>query len=131
MSTTLSPGVLVKRFSINDIDAWAASLPKEEDFFKFKADKGKNQVGLFCEDFANALWAVGEVAEYGTRKYAESTWKDVPDALKRYRRAFMRHYNAYLRGEKRDEESGHLHLTHAFWCMAAILELEIKNDDNT
>ena len=100
---------------------------KNKEYYSSKADKGKNLVGLFCEDFANALLAAGEVSEYGLRKYAKSTWKDVPDGLQRYRWAFMRHYNAYLRGEKIDEESGCPHLAHALWCLSAIFELDLKD----
>lgn len=84
-----------------------------------KADAGKPRFDLIPP---GPMLALAEIYEYGTRKYEEDSWREVP--LKKYEAAGMRHYNAWKRGEKRDPESGKLHLAHLLWNVIAMMELD-------
>lgn len=89
-----------------------------DDYHKRKFDAGKSRPDLIP---AAALEGIAEVLAYGAAKYAEDSWQLVPDAVKRYRAALLRHMIAVLKGEERDPESGHLHIDHvatnaAFLC---------------
>lgn len=67
---------------------------------------------------------VGEVLTYGAKKYAPNNWRYVTHAKERYQGALMRHWYAYLAGEKLDEESGLPHLYHVATNIAFLIELE-------
>ena len=98
-------------------DNKAATL-EPEDYHKRKFDAGKSRIDLIPGE---ALEGVGEILAYGAAKYAEDSWKLVPDAEKRYRAALLRHMAAILRGEDRDPESGRLHIDHVA-CNANFLQ---------
>lgn len=95
----------------------------------FKADKGKNRLGLIFADFPRALELIGEIATFGAEKYIDHGWVSVPDGEKRYRDALYRHLLAYERGEELDPETGLSHLGHAAWNIAAILELKLRREE--
>ena len=82
--------------------------------------RGKVRLGLLPP---RAVEAVGRVLTYGARKYAPGNWKRVDDRT-RYVDALLRHAFAYVRGEKRDPESGEHHLAHAVCCAMHLVELE-------
>lgn len=73
---------------------------------------------------AEAVEAMVEVLTYGAKKYTPENWRKVPDWRWRYFAAAMRHLWAWKRGQKRDPESGKLHLAHAMCCIAFLLELD-------
>lgn len=89
-----------------------------------KDDAGKPRPTLVLNSMARAIARVIDVAEYGARKYAPDNWLQVPDGIKRYTDAGLRHRQAHALGEVNDPESGLPHLAHAAWCALAVLELQ-------
>lgn len=85
-----------------------------------KQDAGKVRLGLLPP---RAVEAVGRVLTHGATKYAPGNWKRMDDRT-RYVDALLRHAFAYVRGEKRDPESGEHHLAHAVCCALYLVELE-------
>lgn len=72
-----------------------------------------------------ALYELGLVAGMGEEKYARFNY------LKGYRwslnvDAAFRHLLAFLSGEDRDPESGHLHTAHAMWHMGALTSFQLR-----
>jgi len=74
-----------------------------------KYDQGKPQLSLLPP---KAVIGVSEVLTFGRVKYCKEGWKDVPDAVDRYRDALLRHFMAILDGEDIDPESGLPHIDH-------------------
>ena len=62
-----------------------------------------------------------KVLTFGAKKYSDNNWMIVPDAVKRYEAAMLRHISAYKRGEELDPESGLKHLAHAGCCLLFLL----------
>ena len=93
-----------------------------------KFDSGKLEMAEFFSQFPNALEGLCTVAQYGKIKYSEGNgnvnFKEVPDAIKRYKDAMVRHMMAYLKGENIDKESLCPHLFHLLWNVGAIIELD-------
>lgn len=90
-------------------------------------DSGKNRLGLVLGGFSRAIEAVGMVGTFGAAKYSDNGWLEVPDGVRRYRDAMIRHQMADMRGEVHDQESGLLHLAHAAWCSLAVLDLQLRS----
>ena len=92
-----------------------------------KNDKGKMEASLLLS-FPRALWAIGEVATHGANKYSREGWQHVPEGLRRYRDAEMRHM---LKGaiEELDPDSGLPHLWHKVWNAIASLELTLREQE--
>ena len=90
-----------------------------------KRDAGKPRCDLLPP---RAMLAVGQVLEYGARKYAADSWKQVPDGKMRYLGALLRHLFAYMVGERLDPESKLPHLAHAACNALFILELHQTED---
>lgn len=75
-----------------------------------KYDTGKPRMGLLpWAELVKVVW----VLEYGAKKYTEGGWRSVPDGLKRYVDAGLRHVGSFCDGEALDPESGLHHLAHA------------------
>ena len=85
-----------------------------------KADKGKLRLSLVPTEIINGI---ARVREYGNIKYRDpDNWKTVE--IERYHDALLRHTLAIWNDlEKRDEESGLLHLEHIATNVAFILQL--------
>lgn len=79
-------------------------------YYEAKHDRDKSRVDLVTPEF---ILGIGMVMKYGAEKYGEGTWKDLPDAEKRYYGATLRHLLQSKQGEARDRESGIDHLLHA------------------
>lgn len=91
-----------------------------------KADAGKSRPTPVP---VSLIEAVTEVRMYGTEKYHDpDNWRKVEP--QRYRDALYRHWLAYLRGEKRDQESGLPHLWHLACNAAFLIEMEGGQHDN-
>jgi len=75
-----------------------------------------------------ALEEVVKVLTYGAKKYSRENWKYV-DAL-RYEAASMRHFSAYMQGEKIDPESNLHHLAHAVSSLMFLLQKELDKNEN-
>jgi len=64
------------------------------------------------------------VAKYGAKKYTKGGWLTVPDGIKRYRAAAVRHLLRLDEGEDTDPESDLPHIYHAAWNVWAVYTLE-------
>lgn len=95
-----------------------------------KYDEGKNCMGLMCENFSRALWEVAKVSTFGANKYGVNSWQNLSNPKERYLDALCRHLFKHLQGEKVDDESGLLHLSHLAWNILALLEFELKPEIN-
>ena len=91
-----------------------------------KLDGGKPLAGRLLGMFSNALWEGSEVGTFGAKKYSEGGWQSVPDGMKRYDDACMRHWLKRHSGEEYDSDSGLLHLAHEAWNKLAELELYLR-----
>ena len=91
-----------------------------------KLDAGKNRVGLVFFGFPRAIGAVGLVGTFGAEKYTDNGWASVPDGVRRYGDAMLRHLLAEGAGELVDRDSGLLHAAHAAWNALARLELMLR-----
>jgi hypothetical protein len=103
----------------------------------FKADAGKPDFALLMDGMPDALldivkvlsWAVAEKkeaawADGGGKGYRPHSWKEVPEAKRRYRAALQRHENAIARGEINDPESGLPHRAHVACNALFLAELD-------
>lgn len=96
-----------------------------------KYDNGKPMTGMMLSDFSKALTEVAKVSTYGCQKYGTpSGWKQVKDAVRRYRDAKCRHM-LYGATTLLDEESGLLHMAHEAWNALAVLELELTKREQS
>lgn len=93
-----------------------------------KLDLGKNRLGSVLRGFKHAIVEVGKVGTFGANKYTLDGWLDVPDGLERYTDAMLRHHFA---DEPIDPESGLSHAAHRAWNALAILELELRENNET
>jgi len=75
-----------------------------------------------------ALEALSVVFEQGAIKYERNNWKKggKPDA--EYLGAALRHIFKATNNEDFDPETGALHLAHAIWNLAALIELNMGPD---
>lgn len=87
-----------------------------------KADAGKLRPTLVPVSLIEAVTAI---RMYGNAKYHDpDNWKQVEP--QRYRDALYRHWLAYLKGERYDQESGLPHLWHLACNAAFLIEMEGK-----
>jgi hypothetical protein len=99
-------------------------VSESDKYYKAKSDLGKPSYRLIP---FNLLDGLARIREYGVAKYgAEDSWKDVPDARKRYTDALLRHIFAWMAGEKVDKESGLRHIDHALCNLVFLLHFEDK-----
>jgi len=94
-----------------------------------KLDAGKSRPGLVLSDFVNALQEVVHNGTFGANKYSDSGWLSVKNGKERYMDAALRHLIKHWSGEKRDAESGTLHLAAVAWNMLACAELELRKEN--
>lgn len=88
-----------------------------------KMDAGKLRPELIFSGFPRALAQVTAVATVGADKYSDHGWQQVPDGIRRYQDALLRHLLAAHGGEVNDPETGLAHYAHAAWNALAVLEL--------
>ena len=88
---------------------------------KFDGDKPRWSLLPF-----EALSEVVDVLTSGAKKYAPDNWKYVPNAEERYVDAAMRHFTAWIAGEKKDPETGKSHLAHVMCCVLFLMWFEKK-----
>jgi hypothetical protein len=67
---------------------------------------------------------VFDAAKYGAKKYTKGGWLTVPDGIKRYRAAAVRHLRRLDKGEGTDLESDLPHICHVAWNVWAAYTLE-------
>lgn len=90
-----------------------------------KDDNGKVRLGLVLDGFDRALTEVGRVGTFGANKYTDNGWKEVPNAVARYKDALYRHL---LAADTTDPESGLPHMAHAAWNTLAILQFMMEDE---
>lgn len=59
----------------------------------------------------------------GAKKYGENKWQDLPDGIRRYKAALLRHLVEYDKGNEIDEETGCYHLAQVAWNAIAMLHI--------
>jgi hypothetical protein len=91
-----------------------------------KADGGKSNPLLLEQGMPHALEAVNATLDYGAIKYEAHSWKQVPDAIKRYDAAMRRHRRERDKGDNFDAESFLHHLSHEIVCGLMVLQLIIE-----
>jgi hypothetical protein len=70
------------------------------------------------------LEEVVRVLEHGAALYGEESWRQVPDARRRYLDAALRHLVSELAGVRVDEDSQRRHAAHAVASLLFVLEVE-------
>ena len=98
----------------------------KEDGIKY--DSGKLPMSLLPFE---SLEEITKVLKYGAEKYAPDNWKFVPEAMKRYEDALLRHFSAYKKGEKNDSESGLSHLSHVACNALFLVWFDLQNKINS
>jgi len=76
--------------------------------------------------FPQALLAVATVSTFGAGKYTWGGWRTVPNGVKRYSDAMVRHLIYEGQGETTDKDSELLHAAHTAWNALARLELMLN-----
>lgn len=66
-----------------------------------------------------------KILTFGARKYGEYNWQQVTPPT-RYQAAMMRHYAAWVKGEKLDPETGVSHLIHCAVNVIFLAHLDKK-----
>lgn len=91
-----------------------------EEFMKYDSEKLRYELIP-----PSTTLALARVLTYGARKYKPDNWRK--GEVDRYVGAAYRHLEAWRQGEKRDPESGLLHLEHLLTNIAFLLELDKEN----
>jgi hypothetical protein len=117
----------------NNIDGEDTTIIKEADPTGLsskdkgaKLDHGKPDLGLVLGDFSRALIEVGKVGTFGAKKYSEHGWLHVPNGIRRYTSAELRHQFYDEIDGPYDSDSGLLHKAHKAWNSLAVLELALR-----
>lgn len=91
---------------------------------KYDSDKPRMELLPF-----DALEEVAKVLTTGSIKYADDNWRIVPEAIRRYKGALLRHYAAIYKGELRDHETGLLHSAHLACCALFLVSLQLEEEN--
>lgn len=94
-----------------------------------KADAGKPRPALVLGDFSRALLEVSKVGTFGAKKYTDHGWVSVPDGIKRYDEAKVRHWLYEKAGQENDPETGLHHAAHEAWNALARLDLILRKKE--
>lgn len=76
-----------------------------------------------------ALIPVVQVLMFGAKKYSRDNWQRVPDPVRRYHAALLRHIFAWANGEDLDPESKQHHLAHAACCLLFLMWFVVGKDE--
>ena len=111
-------------FSYDTREPVAVSIAKQVEKFK-KYDSKKVDLSLLP---AKQIEDVVRVMQHGSKKYGRFNWKlcEEPD---RYIAACLRHFFAFMEGEKCDKESGLTHLAHAACNIIFLMHLMEQIDN--
>lgn len=66
----------------------------------------------------------------GAKKYGENKWQDLPDGIRRYKAALLRHLVEFDKGNEIDEETGCFHLAQCAWNAIAMLHISKQQKKN-
>jgi hypothetical protein len=96
------------------------SFNVKHDDQDLKKDAGKNRLDLVPPEW---VLSIGKVLTFGISKgYGEESWRKVEK--RRYVASTLRHFYAFLSGEKTDPESGLHHLAHVLTNVGFLLSLD-------
>ena len=59
----------------------------------------------------------------GAKKYGPDQWQNLPDGIRRYKAALLRHLVEFDKGNETDEETGCRHLAAVAWNAIAMLHI--------
>ena len=59
----------------------------------------------------------------GAKKYGPDQWQNLPDGIRRYKAALLRHLVEFDKGNEIDEETGCRHLAQVCWNAIAMLHI--------
>ena len=59
----------------------------------------------------------------GAKKYGPDQWQNLPDGIRRYKAALLRHLVEFDKGNEIDEETGCRHLAQVAWNAIAMLHI--------
>ena len=59
----------------------------------------------------------------GAKKYGPDQWQNLPDGMRRYKAALLRHLVEFDKGNEIDEETGCRHLAQVCWNAIAMLHI--------
>ena len=90
-----------------------------------KYDNGKLRYDLIPSECMEAL---ARILTYGANKYEANNWQNLEDYYNRYYAANERHIQKWRQGEDYDQESGELHLAHAFTNVCFLLWKKLKEN---
>jgi hypothetical protein len=91
-----------------------------------KLDAGKPDTSLLLM-FGRALLEVAKVSTVGAAKYTRGGWQVVPDGIRRYTAALLRHLFAE-QNERLDRDTELLHAAQVAWNALARLELLLREE---
>ena len=78
----------------------------------------------------NETEEIVEILTFGSEKYEDNNWQQVPAPRRRYFAALCRHVMAWWRGERKDKESGKSHLAHAGCCLLFLMWFDNEEKTN-
>ncbi len=90
----------------------------------WKADENKTRFDLIAPDCEKAL---AEVLTFGANKYDDRNWEKGINFGRVYA-ALHRHLNSFWSRENLDDETGMLHLAHAYTCVHFLLHYQLGQD---
>jgi len=93
-----------------------------------KLDAGKPDASMLLM-FGRALLEVAKVGTVGAAKYSRGGWQFVPDGIRRYTAALLRHlFKEHY--EKIDADTELLHAAQVAWNALARLELLLREEES-
>lgn len=95
-----------------------------------KHDAGKLPLHSILAYFPRALEELAGVIAHGEQLHGWQTWDTIENPLRRYAEADMRHEVEKCKGNTRDADSGRLHRAHRAFNVLALLELEMREQEN-
>lgn len=66
----------------------------------------------------------------GAKKYGPDQWQNLPDGIRRYKAALLRHLVEFDKGNEIDEETGCRHLAAVAWNAIAMLHISKQQKKN-
>ena len=106
----VSPEPIVIKTTLRELKREAA----DEKQSPMKHDGDKIRVELVAPEY---IEGTARVLTFGAKKYSAGNWADGSFKASRLVGACLRHLFAWVRGERRDPESGESHLYHASCCL--------------
>jgi hypothetical protein len=89
-----------------------------------KDDTGKLRFDLIAPDCEKAL---AEILTFGAKKYDDRNWEKGLSFGRVYG-AMRRHQNSFWSREDLDDETGLLHLAHAYTCLHFLLHYQLNKE---